>query len=59
MQKSGLLDRAAAGETLFLAVMIVIVIMVVVAVLTIGGRGNVRNLLGNRMLPADRGDADI
>lgn len=56
MQKSALLDRAAAGA-LILAVVGVVAVLDVVAV--VRGRGYVRDLLGDGVLAADGGDADV
>lgn len=56
VQKSALLDRAAAGA-LILAVVGVVAVLDVVAV--VRGRGYVRDLLGDGVLAADGGDADV
>ena len=56
VQKGTLLDRAAAGA-LVLAVVGVVAVLDVVTV--VGRRGYVGNLLGDGVLAADGGDADV
>ena len=58
VQKGALLDRAAAGA-LILAVVGVVVVPVLDVVAVVRGRGYVRDLLGDGMLAADGGDADV